>query len=177
MTGNVANAIHAARKHRLHQLTAWEAIHPSLHRFFSAFDGFRLILRRSRQQISLGESVIAVIQRIGAIQHGFELTADAVIIHRRGKRQHVGVVHLGGDFHRIIPDDAVPQLHASHTALAKSILLFPQMHNFHLMTRLQRAFGEGGRQRFRVAALAGAGRKNQHLFGHRKILLESDVLR
>ena len=56
-------------------------------------------------------------------------------------------------------------------ALTEAVLLFPQMHKFYLIACLLRTFGKGCRQRLRVASLARAGGKNQHLFIHRKTLL------
>ena len=52
--------------------------------------------------------------------------------------------------------DAVPKLQAGKTTLAKANLLFPQRYGFYLIACLPCAFGKCCRQRFGVAALAGA---------------------
>ena len=73
----------------------------------------------------LRKDVIRIEQRVGTVQHRLELTADAVIVDRRCEHQHICIVHFDDNFHGIVLDDAVPQLQAGKTALAKANLLFP----------------------------------------------------
>ena len=148
--------IHTAGKHRIGQFTAFEAVHPTLHCLDRTFHRFRLILCRCRQQVGFRKAIIRSKQRVGTIQHGLELTADAVIVDRRCEHQHICVVHFVGDLHGIILDDAVPQLQAGKTTLAKANLLFPQRYGFNLIACLPCTLGKCCRQRFGVAALAGA---------------------
>ena len=171
MSGNVADIVDAARKDRVHQLTAGEAVHPALHGFLGAIHRFRFVLRRRCQQVGFGEGIVRIVQRVGAIQHGLELAADAVIIHRRGEHKHVGVVHFCGYLHGIVLDDAVPQLQAGKAAQAEAVILFPEMYGFHQIPGFQCALGEGRGQRLRIAALAWAGGQDQYLFIHYKTLL------
>ena len=171
MTGDLAHAVHAACEHGAGQRAAGEAVHPTLHGLLRALEGLRRILGCRCQQIRLGKGIVRIIERIGAIQHGLELTADTVIVDGRCEHQHIRIVHFGGNFHGIVLDDAVPQLQAGKTALAEANLLFPQRYGFYLIACLPCALGEGCRQRFGVAALAGTGGNDQYLFIHRKTLL------
>ena len=63
-------------------------------------------------------------------------------------------MHLGGDFHGIVLDDAVPQLLAGKAALAEANLLFAQTHGLHAVARLPRTVGESVRQRLGIATLS-----------------------
>ena len=55
-------------------------------------------------------AVIGAEKRVGAVKHGLELAADAVVVDGRCKHQHIRIVHFGGNFHGIVLDNAVPQL-------------------------------------------------------------------
>ena len=170
MTCDLSHAVYAARKHCANQRAAGETVHPALHGFLCTRKGFRCVLCRRCKQIGFRKGVVRIEQRVGAVQHGLELTADAVIVDRRCEHQHICIVHFGGNFHGIVLDDAVPQLQAGEAALAKANLLFPQINGFYLMARRLCALGKRCRQRFGVAALTGAGRYNQNSLAHSKLL-------
>ena len=59
-----------------------------LYRLDSALYRRCFILRRRCQKISFCKRIVRTEQRIGTIQHGFKLAADAVVIDRGGKHQH-----------------------------------------------------------------------------------------
>ena len=103
---------------------------PALHGFLCTRKGFRCVLCRRCKQIGFLKGVVRIEQWVGTIQHSLELTADAVIVDGRCERQHICIVHFGGNFHGIVLDDAVPQLQTGKTALAEANLLFPQIYGF-----------------------------------------------
>ena len=88
MSGNIANAADTACKDGFCQFTAVKAVYPALYRLDSALYRRCFILRRRCQKISFCKSIVRTEQRIGTIQHGFKLAADAVVIDRGGKHQH-----------------------------------------------------------------------------------------
>ena len=155
MTCDLSHAVYAARKHCANQRAAGETVHPALHGFLCTRKGFRCVLCRCCQQVGFRKGVVRIEQRVGAVQHGLELTADAVIVDRRCEHQHICIVHFGGNFHGIVLDDAVPQLQAGEATLAKANLLFPQINGFYLMARRLYTLGKRCRQRFGIAILTG----------------------
>lgn len=154
MPGDFAHAVHAAGEYRSGKRAAGEAVDPSLHGLLRAVEGRAPTLRRRRQQIRLGECVIGAEKRVSAVKHGLELAADAIVVNGRCKHQHIRIAHLGGNFHGIVLDDAVPQLQAGKAALAEAELPFAQTHGLNAATRLSRAVGESVRQRLGIAILS-----------------------
>ena len=126
-TGDIADFVYAASEHRAGQCAAWEAVDPALDSLLGALEGLRCVLGCGCDQVGLSECVIGIIQRIGAVQYGLQLTAHAVIVDRCCEHQHIGIVHSGDDVHGIIIDYAATELEAGKAALAETNLLFPKI--------------------------------------------------
>ena len=156
MTGNFAHLIYTAGKHGTHQFTAREAVYPALNSIQGARKGFRhAFICCCCKQTDLGEGIVSAEQGIATVEQNLELTADAVIIHRGGKYNHIGIMHHGSDLGSIVLDHAAPQLVASEASLAEAILLFPQIYGLYLISGLLCTFGKGCCQSFGIAVKAG----------------------
>ena len=68
MSGDLTDIIYAARKHRIDQFTAFEAVHPALHSLLCARKGFRCVLCRCCKQIGFRKGVVRIEQRVGPAQ-------------------------------------------------------------------------------------------------------------
>ena len=136
MAGHLARPLHTVRKHGARQLQIFITVDPALNAALRPLGNKVLSLGGSAQQIHLPEGIFPAVQRLGAVQKGFQLTAQLIIIDGRGKRHHLRDAQLFQQRGHIVPNHAAAGFLAGGAAPAELNLPAAQADQLHLMARL-----------------------------------------
>lgn len=151
VAGDFRGGVHAAAEHGARKTRLFKAVRPALHRFYGAFCGALLVLRRRRQKIDVAELIVGSVERVAAIEQGFQLPRNAVIVNGGRPDDDIRFPDGFGDFVRVVADGAFQRFAASHASLAEGDVFAFQRDRFHRVSCGFRAFGEGLRQHIGIA--------------------------
>ena len=126
----------------------------------------RRFVRRRGQQIHLPKGIFLGIERIHAVEKGFQLPGHLVIVDWRGKHQHVGAAHARKQGVDSVFEDTFAALETGKTARAELQLHIAEIYLFHGMARLPCAARKLLRQKVGIAVFSRRGRHDKYFFAH-----------